>query len=389
MNYLSASGVAFLGGGLIAITYGLARFVFGLFLPVMRDDMTFTPAIAGLIGALPFLSFTFSILLAPRFSRWLGIRYAAVGASGLALAGLLTMALAPNPWVLALGVLVCGVSTGLSTPVMADVVHRCVRPEVRGRVNASINSGTSLGIAVAMPAVLVLTTQWRLAYMGFAVLAAVGAFAAWFYLPHQRDGRASTKSARSSAFYVHRPWRKMARLCGLATAMGLVSSVMWVFAPDAAIQQGGLQSSQTAWMWFSVGVAGLLGCLTGDLIDRYGLAMTHAGALAVMSGSVALMALAPGQFPVAMFAAAAFGASYMILSSYYLVQGTRILPNEPTYGPVLPFLAVACGQIVGSALAGVIIGAGGYEAAFSLYALIGLMVSVLSVPLARMLRRAY
>ncbi|GGX52885.1 MFS transporter [Saccharospirillum salsuginis] len=389
MTYLSASGVAALGGGLIAITYGLARFVFGLFLPVMREDMAFSPTVAGLIGALPFLSFTVAILLAPRYTRLLGIRYAAVGTSALALLGLLTIAHAPSPIYLALGVLVCGISTGLSTPVMPDVVHRCVKPQVRGRVNATINSGTSLGIAFAMPAVLLLAGQWRLAYLSFALVAAAGVVAALVYLPGGSIKRSASRTASSSAYRVHRPWRKMARLCGLAAAMGLVSSIVWVFAPDAAIQRGGLQSSQTAWMWFSVGVAGLLGSSAGDLIDRFGSAFTHALGLAVMSVAVGLLAMAPGDFGVAMLAAAAFGASYMMLSSFYLIQGTRILPNEPAYGPVLPFLAVSCGQILGSTLAGMVIGTSGYQAAFSLYALLGIVVTILSVPLARMIRPVY
>ena len=389
MTYLSASGVAALGGGLIAITYGLARFVFGLFLPVIREELAVSATVAGLIGALPFLSFTFAILLAPRYTRLLGTRNAAVGASGLAFVGLLLIAYALTPLMLASGVLICGISTGLSTPVMTEIVHRCVRPEVRGRVNATINSGTSLGIAFAMPAVLLLAGQWRLAYLGFAVAAAIGVAATLLYLPTRLTNRKAMVSHSSSAQYVHRPRRKMIRLCGLATAMGLVSSIVWVFAPDAAIQQGGLQSNQTAWMWFAVGVAGLLGSGAGDWIDRYGPALTHAVALAILSFAVTALALAPGSVVVALLSSAAFGASYMTLSSFYLILGTRILPNKPAYGPVLPFLAVACGQVVGSSLAGMVISSQGYEAAFSLYALLGLVVTVLSVPLARLIRRAY
>lgn len=386
MTYLSSTGIATLGAALIAITYGLARFVFGLFLPAIREDMAISSTTVGVIGSLPFLSFVFAILLAPRYTRLLGIRYAAVGTSGMALLGLGAIAFAPNPVMLAAGVLICGISTGLSTPVMAGVVHLCVHPGVRGRINATINSGTSLGIALAMPAVLLLAGQWRLAYTGFAVLAAVTVFATLLYLP----GRvASGNPVASDARQGDRPGRRMARLCGLAAAMGLVSSIVWVFAPDAAIQQGGLQSSHTAWMWFAVGMAGLLGSFAGDLIDRLGPTVTHALALAILSGAVSLLAIAPGHAFVSLLSAAAFGASYMILTSFYLVQGTRILPDEPTYGAVLPFLAVACGQVVGSALAGMVIDTSGYQAAFSVYALLGIAATVVSVPLARMIQPAY
>lgn len=150
-----------------------------------------------------------------------------------------------------------------------------------------------------------------------------------------------------------------------------------------------MQSSQTAWMWLAVGVAGLLGGFAGDLIDRYGSAVTHASALAALSGAVGLLAIAPGSISLALLSVAVFGASYMILSSFYLVQGTRLLPGKPTYGAVLPFLAVAGGQVAGSALAGIAIDSSGYQAAFSLYALLGILVTGLSVPVARLTGPAY
>ncbi|SFU68346.1 MFS transporter [Halomonas korlensis] len=383
MKPLSPLGMAALGSGVIAITYGLARFVFGLFLPAMRDELTITPTMAGVIGALPFLSFVFAILAATWVIRRLGVRRTGVAAAGLAVIGLVTIALAPSSWLLALGVLICGISTGLSSPVMAEAVHRVVPTWVmRGRVNATINAGTSLGIAIAMPAVLIWAEAWRSAYLGFAALAALGALAAFCYLP--RDGQRSSSQPRPAALAASRAqWFGIARLSGLAVGMGGVSAAYWVFAPDAVINAGELAPRQTAWMWLAVGVGGLAGAGAGDLITRLGPSPSHVVGLVVMSFSLALLALDPGNFALALVSAALFGAGYMTLSGFYLVRSTQIMTEAPSFAPVLPLLATSVGQIAGSPLAGWLVGAEGHVTAFMFFAASGLAVAGLGAWLLR------
>ncbi|UYG08546.1 MFS transporter [Halomonas sp. M4R1S46] len=378
MRPLTPLGMATLGSGLIAITYGLARFVFGLFLPAIREELVISPSMAGVIGALPFLSFVVAILAAPRLTRHLGVRATAVTAAGLATTGLLTIAYAPVPLILAAGVLTCGISTGLSSPVMAETVHRVVPPALRGRVNATINAGTSLGIALAMPAVLVWADAWRSAYIGFAALAAPGALAALLYLP--RGNRLATASrSRSEVPQASRTqWRGVIRLSGLAGLMGCVSAAYWVFAPDAVITAGGLLPRQTAWMWLAVGIGGLTGAGAGDLISRLGPALSHAAGLMVMAAAIALLAVAPGHFPLALASAALFGAGYMTLTGFYLVRSIQIMVDAPSLGPVWPLLATSVGQVAGSPLAGWLIGKGGHGTTFLLFAGLGLAVALLS-----------
>ncbi|MBW6390085.1 MFS transporter [Billgrantia antri] len=375
MRPLSSLGMAALGSGVIAITYGLARFVFGLFLPSMRDELAISATMAGVIGALPFLSFVFAILAAPWVTRRLGVRRAGVAAAGLAGIGLLTIAQAPSALLLAAGVLICGISTGLSSPVMVQAVFRVVPPELRGRVNATINAGTSLGIALAMPAVLLWAEAWRSAYTGFAVLAALAALSALCYLPRDEQ-RMSLSRPRLLAMPVSRAqWLGIARLSGLAVCMGCVSAAYWVFAPDAVINAGGLTPSNTAWMWLAVGLGGLTGAGAGDLISRFGPAASHAGSLTVMSASLALLAIDPGNFAFAMTSAALFGAGYMMLTGFYLVRSTQIMTEAPAFAPVLPLLATSVGQVAGSPLAGWLVGSEGHVITFLLFAVLGLAVA--------------
>jgi len=378
MRDASPLGIAVLGSGIIAVTYGLARFAFGLFLPSIRADMGLSPTAAGIIGALPFVSFVVAILVAPRVAGALGVRRAAIGATAFAVAGLLAIAQAPGPAVLALGVVTCGISTGLSTPVLADCVHAAVRAELRGRVNATINAGTSLGIAAAMPAAIWWGESWRSAYAGFAVLAALGVAAAVIRLPGRRTGRTEAPDRPPSPPVSRRQWLDIARLSALAGAMGFVSALYWVFAPDFAVHGGGLSAGQSAWMWLAVAAGGLAGVGAGDLLDRYGAAMSHALALTVLSASLALLAADPGAFALALVSAAAFGAAYMTLTGLCLVDSVRIMTDRPALGPVIPFLAIACGQIAGSPVGGWAIAAHGHAAAFGAFAAFGLGIAVLS-----------
>lgn len=392
MRPLTSVGMAILGSGIIAITYGLARFVFGLFLPSIRDEMTIAPTMAGVIGALPFLSFVMAIIGAPAIIRLLGVRQTAVVATGLATAGLLMIALAPSAPILAGGVLVCGLSTGLSSPVMAEAVYRIVPASLRGRVNAMTNAGTSVGIALAMPAVLIWAQAWRSAYIGFAVLAALGALGALYYLPkeerqrlpgkHCNDDAPQRRSALSSVS--REQWRDIGSLSGLAALMGMASAAYWVFAPDAVMTGGGMASSQAAWMWLAVGIGGLAGGSVGDLIARFGTIATHAGGLVVIAAALALLALDPGNFLQALLSAALFGAGYMTLTGFYLVRGTRIMLDTPSLGPIPPLLATSIGQVIGSPLAGWLVGSQDYSATFTMFALSSLVVSVLGM---RVLRR--
>lgn len=382
MTRRTALGTATLGAGVIAITYGLARFVFGLFLPAIRADLEIGPAMAGVIGALPFASFVAAILVAPALVRLIGVRATGAGAAALALAGLSLIALAPSAEVLAAGVLVCGLATGTSSPAMAQAVSIAVTPALRGRVNATVNAGTSLGIAAAMPAVLVWPDSWRLAYAIFAGLAAVAFLAAVVFLPRASGARPDAAAEPALRRIDRHTWGAIARLSGLALAMGFVSAVYWVFAPDFAVQAGDALGGQTAWMWLAVGLVGLLGASAGDLIAKYGAAMSHALAFAVMSAALTLLAAGPGELALAVASAASFGVAYMTLTGFYLVRSVQIMAARPALGPVFPLLATSVGQVVGSPVAGWMIAQQGYGTTFGAFAVIGLLVAFLSLWLA-------
>ncbi|MBK1726468.1 MFS transporter [Halorhodospira neutriphila] len=368
---ISATTYAALGAGLIAVAYGLARFAFGLFVPPIREELGLSAEVMGFIGAQPFISFVFASLFASAVAERLGARAATVLSGAFAVAGLTLISQAEGPLVLGAGVFACGLCTGTMMPALNTGLHAAVRPTLHGRVNAVMNAGTSLGVALAVPAVLLLAGAWREAYAAFALLAALGAAAAWALLPASAaaDREApATPPARLPA----QQRRRVIELCLFSAAMGGVSSAYWVFAPDLVVALGGLEPHLSGWLWLAVGVAGLAGAAAGDWADRHGAGVTQAVALATLAAGLLLLIAAPSQLMLAIASAALFGVAYMTLTAVYLISGIRLLPHRPSLGAVLPFLAIAVGQAIGSPLAGWAVERFGYTGAFAAFAGLGL-----------------
>lgn len=375
--------MALAGGLLIAITYGLARFVFGLFLPQIRSELGLDPTISGIVGALPYLSYMIAVLLAPAFSNWLGVRLSTALVGVLALIGLFTIAQADGALFLALGVTVCGISTGLSSPILAKGVQHFVRSDRTGRVNATINAATSAGIILAALAAFWWTDAWRWAYSGFGILAAMAALILLVTLPDDAKSAPVSKSYTDEDIITRKTWRDLIILGGLAGVMGLVSSVYWIFAPDFAVNEGQLTSGQSSLIWLAVGLGGLYGTWAGDLIDKYGQVISHSLSLATLSAALLILMAAPDNFLLTLISAVFFGASYMTLTGLYLVASVRITPNQPSFGPVMPLMGASTGQMAGSPVAGWVISNYSYDTAFGIYAGIGLITALLSLAIVR------
>lgn len=369
----SAVAFATLGATLIALAYGVARFAFGLFVPSIRTDLELTPDRMGMIGSIPFVSFALTSMVASTLARRLGARRGATLASGFGGLGLALISGAAGAPMLAAGVFACGVCTGLMMPALSEGIHKVVAPHLHGRVNAVMNAGTSVGVLLSVPAVLLLANAWRGAYAFFAVLAVIGIVAARVFIPPSGPVRSSGHLQVPAIRPDQR--RRLIALNGFALGMGLVSAPYWVFAPDLVVVLGGLRPDLTGWLWAAVGLAGLGGAGAGDLGERLGAGRVQGLALAVLSGATLLVLSAPGNLALAILSAALFGLAYMVLTGLYLVSAILLLPDHPSLGGVLPFLAIAVGQALGSTLTGLAVEQLGYVAAFGGMAFLGLVLA--------------
>lgn len=373
---ISNTGFALFGASLIAISYGLARFAFGLFVPQIRADLDLTPELIGIIGALPLLSFLVATLVAPLAADRLGARNTAALSGTFGAVGLGLISQASGAVSLGIGVTACGICTGLMMPSLTAAMQVLVDRSVHGRVSSVMNAGTSIGVAVAVPAVLFMAGLWRFAYMAFALLAVIGVLAAWYVIPSV--SRVAPSNAAPPPPITALQWWRLFRLSLFAFTMGFVSAAYWIFAPDLVATLGDLPSGQTGWLWLAVGIAGLGGAVVADLADRNNPPITQALMLMMLAASLALLAASPGQIVLAAFSGLVFGLAYMSLTGLYLMTGIRLLPGRLSMGPVLPFMAISLGQAAGSPIVGMLVNNFGYNEAFATFSAIGIVVALLS-----------
>ena len=373
---LSSTGFALLGALLVAISFGLARFAFGLYVPPIREELGLSALAIGLISALPLLSFLLSSALAPWLTDRLGARLTALISTSFAVLGLGLISTAWNPMMLAIGVFACGLCTGLMMPALTAAMQVLVRRSLQGRVSAILNAGTSVGIMIAVPTVLLLTEAWRVTYLGFAMMAAVGAVAAWLLLPSV--SRIVPANVATPAPLPELPWSRLVRLALFCFTTGFISSAYWIFAPDLVTTLSRYPAQASALLWLAVGLAGLGGAVIADLADRNNPPITQALMIMILAASMALLAASPNQILLSTFSALMFGLAYMSLSGLHLMTGIRLLPGRLAAGPVVPFMAIAVGQAVGSPIAGRLIQTLGHADAFAVFAALGVTVAILS-----------
>ena len=229
---------------MIAVTYGLARFAYGLFLPEMRQAFSLSEAVLGLIGAGSYVGYCFAIIIALVFTSRTGSRFMAIVAGAVAVVGMMAVAGAPATWVLALGVLAAGSSSGLASPPMGEAVVGTIRRGLQDRANTLINSGTSIGVALSGPAALLLAEQWRLAWSAFASIGLLVLVWNARVMPPKllSDGPLDETQdgdvPRLSVWYL--VGAKSVLLYAAATGVGFASAVYWTFSRDLVVQAGDL-----------------------------------------------------------------------------------------------------------------------------------------------------
>ncbi|WP_324649913.1 MFS transporter [Georgenia sp. H159] len=355
---------------LIAATYGLARFGYGLFLPQLSEAFGLAPAVSGAVQAGSFLSYCLAALLASRLGS--RPRLVVLLAGATAAVGSVGVAAAPGAAVLAVSVVVAGAGAGFATPGLVSLVARNVAPARQETAQTVVNAGTGAGIVVAGLILFLTLGQWRLGWLAIAAITALATAASLRADRAPRTSRAAAERPRVGRDDLGR----LARPLAAAVLAGASSAAVWTFGRSVmAASGGGDDGSIVAWM--VLGGCGVLGAVAGPLVQAWSLRVAWVVTTGAMTVPTVVLGLVPSG-PPAFVAVAVFGASYTAMSGILIVWAVRVLPDRAAGGTVVLFIALALGQAAGSAALGALLGAASAGPTFAVAGLLG-TVAVLTV----------
>jgi predicted MFS family arabinose efflux permease len=363
------------GIGVVGVTFGMARYGFGLLAPDIRASFGLTSGALGLLAAASYVAYLGTSLAAGVLSSHLGARAIVAAGGACAVAGMTLAGLAQSAPVLFAALLVAGASAGLVFPPFSDVVTQHLPADRRPRVLSAISSGTGWGVALAAPVALLAGADWRAAWLLFALIAAAATGWALLVLP----GRAELDD--SAGLVRLRPrWFVCPRSGGLlvgAVLVGLASSVYWTFAVDHLAADGGLSSTQSRIFLAVVGLASVGGTVGGDAVRRLGGRAVFALALAGEAAALLLVGLVPGHLSAAMASAVLFGAAYNVVVAVQVIWSGRVFSERPSAGLAAAMAMNALGLLIGPPVLGAVADQTGFAAVFAAAALLLLITTAL------------
>jgi predicted MFS family arabinose efflux permease len=345
---------------LIAATYGMARFGVGLFAPLLAAQRPELTEVLGWAAAAQFTSYSIAAVAAARFVDR-APRAGLLLAGGTAAVGCLGVAVASAPDMFVAAVFVGGMGGGFASPALVPVIDALVPRRTSATAQSLVNSGTAVGV-VGAGMVASMAASIAGAWVLMALVCAAAAVAAWYPVRARADPGTSSlpaTAAASSPERRHGPGHLLLVPAGAAVIAGAGSALVWTFGPLLVTEAGSVAAAQAGWLWIALGLGGVLGVLTGAMARRMGMRAAwcfSASVLAVASLAVSISA-ASGSTWVAYAGMAVFGAGYMSLSGVLILWARSVWPQSAGAGTSWLFIALAIGQVLGSAGFGVAYGA--------------------------------
>lgn len=343
---------------MIAVTFGLARYGYGLLLPEMQSELAMSANTAGLISSGAFVSYLAANLLTVWLTARLGPRWAVGGAAGLAAVGMAIVATAGTTVVLAIGVVVAGAAAGLAFPPYADIVKLALPKARHALAWSTISSGTGWGVAIAAPIAIAAGQSWRLAWLVFVAVAVVVGVVGVRKAPARGAITLRRGQLRWSWFVCP---RSGPLLCS-AVLVGLGSSVWWTFSVDV-MREAGIASTPARIAYAVCGVAGILASLSGKVFSRLGLLSSYLICVVLLTASLVLLGTGTAHLPMLLLAAVLFGGSYNAVVAAHGVWSATVFAERPSAGLAAVNTALTVGTIAGPAAAGILIDWSGYTSA--------------------------
>lgn len=369
------------GTGLIAVTYGMIRFGYGLHLPMLTAEFSLSSGLAGAIAAGSFVAYCVAALVAQRVLVSTSARPVLWGAAAVAAAGSVLVAVSWSAGVLAVGVLLSGSAAGAASPALVTAVGRTLPARWEARAQGIVNAGTGLGVAAGALIVLAAPQAWRLAWVVSAVAALVTAAIADRSTRWSSEPDAGGDPLRGAAATSLWPLVGLLRRPVLAAAIaGAGSAAVWTFGRDLLTTTGGLPERTTALVWCVLGAAAVLGASSGAAVQRWGLRRAWTCTVVISAAGTALLAAAASSAVLAAVAGALFGGAYTALTGVLIAWATELHPHAAGRATAVLFIALTAGQALGAVGTGVLITSLGGPGAFMVSAALLACAAALSAP---------
>ncbi|MBO0594707.1 MFS transporter [Nesterenkonia sp. E16_7] len=334
--------------GLIAATYGLARFGYGLFLPRFTETFEIGAAASGSIQAGNFLAFCLAASLAIRIDAHPRLVISCAGAT--AAIGAAGVAASPNVAIFATSVVLAGAGAGFATPGLVTLTARNVTEARRESAQTIVNAGTGAGIVVAGTLMFLTMSQWRLGWAAMALLITAATLSTLI-----SDRPEEKVTPRRSALKLRREiLRPLAWPITAALLAGASSAAIWTFGREIMEEARPDQEAYSILAWMTLGAFGILGAAAGRMAQRWTPEIAWNLTVAIMALSAVLLASFPGAAFPAYTAAGLFGATYTAVCGILIIWSSRIIPDRASVGTAVLFIALAVGQAVGAVLLGIL-----------------------------------
>lgn len=359
------SSFQFIGAGLsiVAVTYGLARYSYGLFLPDIKQAFGLSFEWMGLIASSSYIGYLISTAIGSIISGRLGPKIPIVLGGICAISGLLLIATAYNKWLLLTGVTVAGMSPGLSYPPLSDAVVLMVKETKRDLAYSIINSGTSLGVMIAAPIALWAGNQWRTAWMVFAVLALFSTTWNYFVIMSSKGVRDSHKGEISKPTLKWLIKRKSSKLFAFTFCFGVVASAFWTYSVEyiASVNKciliSDFEIAENVFskiFWTGVGISGFAGISASYFIHSFGLRNIIQAGMAIMALSNFILVLFPSNGFSLIISSLFFGGIFILTTAFIGIWSIYVFYDHPSAGFGATFFILSLGQMVGPYFFGIV-----------------------------------
>lgn len=338
------------GTAVVGVSFGLARYGYGLMLPSLRRDLQLDRTELGIVGSGAYLSYLLATASSARVLVAVGWRGTVAVAGVLATAGMLLVAAATGPALLAGGIFIAGAAPALAWPPYLDAVEQHVPQDRRDTAHGLVNSGTAYGVAVAAPVALLAGGHWRLAWVAFAGCAVVVTAWAVTALP---PGRPASTSRREAAQRrrAGRPTRTTLPLFAGSFVIGVSGGTYWTFGVDAVVTGHLLGPAGGPLFQVVVGLSGVAGGLAGRLVAAYGTRVTFVVFAGMVATSEFALAVAGGPL-LTSASAVLFGSGYIAVLGVTAIWTARVFSDRPSAGLAAVMFAMGLGLAAGPVAAG-------------------------------------